>query len=177
MSRSSNTLISRRFLLAGLGVATLGMAGCQVRPLYGDAAPGSGPGASSTRAALAGISIDPPADRTTQLVRNELFFGVDSGGAPARYRLALRATSAEETLGVSGTGAAFARSVRVTATYQLFVLGEDRPLVANTVFSNASYDSVEQRFSNQRAALDAEARAAREVAAIIEAQLAAALAG
>ena len=67
--------------------------------------------------------------------------------------------------------------MRVTATYQLFVLGEDRPLVANTVFSNASYDSVEQRFSNQRAALDAEARAAREVAAIIEAQLAAALAG
>ncbi|MEM1285569.1 MAG: hypothetical protein AAGH43_09290 [Pseudomonadota bacterium] len=177
MSRSSKALISRRFLLAGLGVATLGAAGCQVRPLYGDAAPGSSLGASPTRAALAGISIDPPADRVTQLVRNELFFGVDSGAAPTRYRLALRATSAEETLGVSGTGAAFARSVRVTATYQLFVLGEDQPLASNTVFSNASYDSVEQRFANQRAAQDAQARAAREVAAIIEAQLAAALAG
>lgn len=176
MSKSSNSLISRRFLLSAFGLGSLGLAGCQVRPLYGDGPAAGGTNTSSTRAALASISIDPPADRTTQLVRNELFFGIDSGGAPSRYRLALRATSAEETLGVSGTGAAFARSVRVTATYQLFIVGEDEPLVANTVFSNAAYDRGEQRFANQRAALDAEARAARDVAAIIEAQLAAALA-
>ena len=167
-------LVSRRLVLAGLGVTALGLAGCQVSPLYGTQ-PGSA-GLSPTAAALQAISIDPPADRTTQLVRNELVFGTGSGNAPTQYRLALRARSDEQVLGVSGTGAAFARTVRVTASYQLFRLGETVPLVENTAISTASYDSVEQRFANQRATIDAQTRAARDVARTIEAQLAAAFA-
>jgi LPS-assembly lipoprotein len=151
------------------------LAGCQVSPLYGDRSAATD-GRSATATALSAIVIDAPADRTTQLVRNELVFGLDSGAAAPQYRLALRASSGEQTLGVSGTGAAFARTVRVTASYQLFALGEAEPLAENTVISTASYDSVEQRFANQRAAIDAEARAARDVARVIEAQLAAAFA-
>ena len=166
-------LLSRRNVLrtalAGAGLAVL--AGCQGRPRYSDA--GGGPSArSATADALASIVIDPPSDRTTQRVRNELVFGTNSGGAQTQFRLALRASSHEETLGVRGTGAAFARTVRVTASYQLFRLGQLQPVLENTVISTASYDSVEQRFANQRAAIDAEARAARDVAQIIEAQLA-----
>ncbi len=177
--RASHTHLSRgpsrRALLSALGIGALGLAGCQVRPLYGDQDLALG-GRSATASALASISIDPPTDRTTQLVRNELFFGIDSGSAPAIYRLALRANTRLVTLGVSGTGAAFARAARVTATYQLYRLGETEVLLENTVFSTASYDSVGQRFSNQRASIDAETRAAKDVARVIETQLAVALA-
>jgi LPS-assembly lipoprotein len=157
-----------------MAAGALMLSGCQVSPLYGDRA---GPdGTSATANVLASIAVDPPSDRTTQLVRNELLFGLDSGTQNARYRLALRATRSETVLGVTGTGAAIARSIRVTATYQLFQLGDDEILATNTVFATASYDFAEQRFANQRAAIDAEARAAREVAATIQAQLAAAIA-
>lgn len=166
--------LNRRILFSVLVVGALALSGCQVSPLYGDRA---GPdGTSATANVLASISVDPPSDRTTQLVRNELLFGLDSGTQSAQYRLALRATQSENVLGVGGTGAATARSVRVTANYQFFRLGNDEILAANTVFATASYDSVEQRFANERAAIDAQARAAREVAATIQAQLAAAVA-
>jgi LPS-assembly lipoprotein len=158
-------------MLGALGVGALALSGCQVSPLYGDRSLAVG-GRSATATALSAIVIDEPADRTTQLVRNELFFGLGSGTVAPQYRLALRAASATQTLGVGGTGAAFARTVRVTASYQLFGLGA-APLAENTVISTASYDSVDQRFANQRAAIDAEARAARDVARVIEAQLAA----
>ncbi|GAB5509690.1 MAG: LPS assembly lipoprotein LptE [Hyphomicrobiales bacterium] len=166
--------VNRRVLLGILGAGALALSGCQVSPLYGDRA---GPGGTSATAnILASISVDPPSDRTTQLVRNELLFGLDSGTQNAQYRLALHASQGETGLGITRTGSTSARSVRVTATYQLFELGDDEILATNTVFATASYDAVEQRFSNQRAAIDAEARAAREVAATIQAQLAAAIA-
>lgn len=170
----SSKPLNRRVLFAVLGVGALVLSGCQVSPLYGDRA---GPaGTSATANVLASITVDPPADRTTQLVRNELLFGLNSGTQNAQYRLALRATQSENVLGVSGTGAAIARTVRVTATYQLFARGDDEILATNTVFATASYDAVEQRFANQRATIDAEGRAAREVAATIQAQLAATVA-
>lgn len=171
---TSSKSLNRRVILSAFGASALVLSGCQVSPLYGDrAGPG---GTSATASVLASISIDPPSDRTTQLVRNELLFGLDSGTQHAQYRLALRATRSETVLGVTGTGASIARSIRVTATYQLFRLGEDDILATNTVFATASYDFAEQRFANQRATIDAEARAAREVAATIQAQLAAAIA-
>ncbi|MFN3226788.1 MAG: hypothetical protein ACE360_11135 [Hyphomicrobiales bacterium] len=169
---SRHPLSRRSVMLGALGVGALALSGCQVSPLYGDRSLAVG-GQSATATALSAIVIDEPADRTTQLVRNELFFGLGSGTVAPQYRLALRAASATQTLGVGGTGAAFARTVRVTATYQLFDLDTATPLAENTVISTASYDSVEQRFANQRAAIDAEARAARDVARFIEAQLAA----
>lgn len=168
-------MVSRRALLGALGVGALALTGCQVSPLYGDQSSATG-GRSATASALSAIAIDAPSDRTTQLVRNELFFGLGSGSTTPQYRLALRASSGAQTLGVGGTGAAFARTVRVTASYQLFVIGAERPIAENTVISTASYDSVDQRFANQRALIDAEARAARDVARVIEAQLAAAFA-
>lgn len=166
--------LNRRAVLGTLGFGALALSGCQVSPLYGDRA---GPGGTSAIAnVLASISVDPPSDRTTQLVRNELLFGLDSGTQNAQYRLALHASKSETGLGITRTGSTSARNIRVTATYQLFQLGDDEVLATNTVFATASYDAVEQRFSNQRAAIDAEARAAREVAATIQAQLASAIA-
>ncbi|MBV6658915.1 MAG: hypothetical protein KI785_14225 [Devosiaceae bacterium] len=171
---------SRRMVLRGLlGLSGLALAGCQVRPLY---APSSAPSATWTGSAIAdlfsAITIDPPADRTTQLVRNELVFGLGLSGEPVnpRYRLALAANRTSRALAVQPSGSALTRNVAVTADYQLIPLGERDVLVTNRVTAAASYDAVDQRFANERAQIDAEQRAAREVAMIIQAQLAAALA-
>ena len=121
--------------------------------------------------------IDPPSDRVTQLVRNELIFATGAGTAPSAYRLALRATSRETTLGVVITGRASVQQVRVTAAYQLVRLEDELVIADTSAIASASYDAVEQRFANQRAAQDAQARAAREAALVIAAQLSALLAG
>ncbi|MEM6383305.1 MAG: LPS assembly lipoprotein LptE [Pseudomonadota bacterium] len=169
---------SRRTVLHAVAsaAATVVLAGCQVRPLYDRQAT---LGAPEIPTALAQIAIDPPADRTTQLVRNELVFGLGIGGETLDpvYRLALRAESVVRSLAVQGTGTAIARSVAVTAEYQLIPLGERDVLATNAVTATASFDVAEQRFSNQRAERDAVERAAREVAQIIQAQLSVALAG
>ncbi|MEM6711571.1 MAG: LPS assembly lipoprotein LptE [Pseudomonadota bacterium] len=176
MSERTKSPVNRRtalrFLGAGVvvsGAAALG--GCQIRPLHGDRTLANG--TSRAASELASIQIDPPSNRTTQLVRNELVFRFGGDGGLSTYRLALGASRVITTLGVDGTGATFARTLRVAATYQLFRLGEDEPLTENTVIANAGFDEVEQEFANERAAIDAEQRAAREVAAVINAQLAA----
>ncbi|MFK7791063.1 MAG: LPS assembly lipoprotein LptE [Devosiaceae bacterium] len=166
--------LSRRALLGVVGVSALALAGCQVRPLYSDQVSLAAP--SQTASALSQIMIDPPADRLTQLVRNELVFGLNGGNSGATYRMAMRATSSTQSLGVAASGASFAQSVQVTANYQLFRNGDTEPLLERQAFSTASYDTSGQRFANQRAAIDAQDRAAKEVAAIIETQLAAAFA-
>lgn len=165
---------SRRGVLGLIAFGGLALSGCQVGPLYGDQVGFGAP--SATAQALSGIAIDPPADRVTQLVRNELVFGLNSDASNAPYRLSMRASSASQSLGVTNDGASFAQSVQVQATYRLFQTGTEEPLLENTVFSTASYDTSGQRFSNQRARIDAERRAALEVARMIEAQLAAAFA-
>lgn len=160
--------------LVAAALAGLALAGCQVQPLYS-----TGPGLTSAPLAteLGSIAIDPPAGRLDQLVRNELAFAFGNDGSPdgATYRLALRSSQSSRSLQLSGTGAALGRSIAVTATYQLLRIGEREVLATNTVTAAASYDAVDQRFSNQRAIIDAETRAAREVAEIIRAQVAAVL--
>lgn len=169
---SKAQMMSRRGALALGACGILALAGCQVRPLYGNQAGLSG--TSTTADVLAQIAIDPPADRTTQLVRNELVFGL--GEAPTqRYRLALAATRQTRSLGLTGSGATLGRSIVVTATYQLIDTEQNAVLLSNTVSSAASFDSAEQRFANQRATIDAEERAAREVATLIRTQLASAV--
>ena len=179
MPQTQKIMMNRRVALRALGAGGLAvvgaaLAGCQARPLYADRSINGG--GSLTESALASIQIDPPSDRVTQLVRNELVFRFGSSGSASTYRLTLRASRGLTTLGVSGTGATFARTLRVTATYQLFRLGEVEPLTQNTVIANAGFEEVQQEFANERVLIDAEQRAAREVAAIIDAQLAAFLA-
>ncbi len=166
--------LSRRSVLGALALGCFGLAGCQVGPLYGDRA--SLDQTSAVANALGNIAIDPPSDRITQLVRNELVFGLNSQASTATFRMSLRASSSNRSLGVTSSGASFAQSVQVTASYRLFRTGETQPLLENTVFSTASFDTSGQRFSNQRAVIDAQERAAREAAATIEAQIAAAFA-
>jgi LPS-assembly lipoprotein len=160
-------------------VVLLLVAGCQVRPLYSD-----GP-AGKPAQALASISISEAKDRTEQRVRNALIFLTSGGkGEPAspQYRLALSVD--EQTTGVlynernndKDSDTASAGRVVVTADYNLTRVDTGTTVKSGHRSAIALVDFPVQEFAKLRAIRDAENRAARELAEIIRADLAAALA-
>lgn len=157
-------------LALGLLAATL-VGGCQVQPLYGPAAVGTG-GMTST--ALADVDVAPVEGRVGQQVRNDLLFymngGAESGGSyivdlnvQARYTNVL-------TRSISGLPGG--RNLRLQVRYTLKKVGEEGTLTTGTVTRIASLDYFNQRFANDRAMIDAENRAAKEAAADIHLRLA-----
>lgn len=149
------------------------LAGCQVRPLYSD-----GPtGATST--ALGSIEISEADDRVEQEVRNALIFLTSGGqGEPVnpQYHLALNVS--HRTLGVlyeqerdrAGAGRAV-----VKADYNLTKTATGETVKSGNRSAVALVDFPDQEFAKIRAIRDAEDRAAKELAEIIRADIAAAL--
>src|SRR4051795_8504563 len=89
---------SRRASRSAIAVAlVLGLAGCQVRPLYS-----AGPSGGAPQAALPAISVDEPATRDEQVFRNALLFGLRGGGEgdSPRYRLTYRLQLLEQAIAV-----------------------------------------------------------------------------
>src|SRR6476646_5229706 len=133
-----------RPLLAALAVtAALGVAGCGIQPLYGTTAGGSRLGA-----VMAGVDVPPIPGRVGQRVRNELIFENTGGGgaAPTTYQL--------------------------DATFRL-ISHDGRVVLEGKATSRAAYERFETIFSNVRARVDAENRAARTVADTIRVRIAA----
>ena len=114
-----------------------------------------------------------------QQVRNALVF-LTSGGAGepanAQYKLALNVTS--ESMGVlydQESDTAGAGRIVVMADYNLTRVDTGETVRSGNRSAVALVDFPEQEFAKVRAARDAENRAARELAEIIRADLAAAL--
>mgnify|MGYP001244532381 CR=1 FL=1 len=170
-------LSSRRFraglAAAGLVAALLGVTGCQVQPLYGSTS-------SSGSVANATIAISPPTNRVGRVVRNELVFAFGQGsGEPvnAEYRLDLSASAS--TAGVLPTGLQndfSAARVTASGSYRLVVEATGEQIAAGSRRAMALLDYPAQGYSNVRAVRDAEDRAARELAALIRADIVAKLA-
>jgi LPS-assembly lipoprotein len=158
--------------LAALALGVLASA-CTVQPVYMPIAQGP-----QVAADLSAISIEDVSDRVGQQVRNNLIFGFTGGGvaAPARYDLAMRVTSREARLGFERDETAPAYSVTVTVTYELKEIATGKVILRSLNRGVASYDRSNQAFANQRARIDAEDRAAQQVADDIQLRLAAALA-
>ena len=155
------------------GVALIGMlAGCLVRPLY------STP--SGTEGKLASISISEASDRVEQQVRNDLIFLFAGGaGEPqnAVYHLEMDVTV--RTVGVlNDVRDDIARSGRVTVTadYNLTRADSGETLASGKRSAVAMVDFPAQEFAKLRAIRDAENRGARELAELIRADVASALA-
>lgn len=163
-------------VLAGAVLLTA-LSGCQVRPLYSDGPTGS------TAAALASIEISEPDDRVEQEVRNALVFITSRGaGEPVNplYHLALNVS--HRTMGVlfdqtddddddqPGAG----RTV-VKADYNLTKTATGETVASGTRTAVALADFPDQEFAKVRAVRDAQNRAAKELAEIIGADIAAAL--
>lgn len=172
MLLSDGTGLSR-LTKALAGVALLGLiAGCQVRPLY------STPG--GTEGKLASISISEARHRVEQQVRNDLVFLLAGGAGEPRnaiYHLEMSVSSgAAGVLTDVRTEKASAGRVIVSATYTLTRPESDETLASGTRSAVALVDFPAQEFAKLRAIRDAENRGARELAELIRADIASALA-
>ncbi|PST17501.1 hypothetical protein C7U60_20810 [Mesorhizobium plurifarium] len=169
-------LRSLAFVAGALSLAALG--GCQVRPLYSDGPTGS------TSTALAAIEISEAEDRVEQEVRNALVFLTSRGqGEPVNPQYHLALSVSHRTMGVlyetsdveDDDDRAGAGRVVVKADYNLTKTSTGETVKAGRRTAVALVDFPRQEFAKIRAVRDGENRAAKELAEIIGADLAAAL--
>lgn len=172
MLSSDRAGFSRFGKIAG-GLALLALlAGCQVRPLYSTA--------PDTEGRLASVSISEADDRVEQQVRNDLIFLFTGGaGEPQAASYHLDLNVAVRNMGVLldiKTDVPRAGRVVVSADYNLAKIETGETVASGKRSTVAVVDFPIQEFAKLRAVRDAENRAARELAELIRADVAAALA-
>ena len=153
----------------------LPLAGC-LQPMYGQFAEG-GPGLQTD---LQGIAIEPIPDRIGHYLGDDLVFALNGTGShpTPKYRLFVTLNEAVQTpLIDTVSGRASSATVVINAVYKLedFVTG--LPVTQGTAFVFKSYDRTSERFSNIRAARDAEIRDAKVLADQLTTQIAARIGG
>ncbi|CAD7049121.1 lipoprotein [Pseudorhizobium endolithicum] len=172
MSSDVSPILRRICSAASALFIVAALSACQVRPLYGEA---SGPGAR-----LADIGFSQADHRVEQVVRNQLIFLSSGGQGEARapqYMVELQVVSAysdilddEDAVGLQPG------RVVVTGTYRMSRVSDGQVLKAGTRRATSLLDVSRQEFAELRSVRDAEDRAARELAEVIRADLAVALA-
>lgn len=156
---------------AAMAVALLGSSACTVRPLYGS---NTMAGEQPLRGEITSISIKPVTTRYAQEVRNHLIFLFNGGrGQPAdaRYSLQLnvaRLTESSVLIQSARENEPTAGTLTLVADYTLIENGKGRVIAAGTRRTTASYDISKQEFAAMRAIRDAENRASRELAQILQ---------
>ncbi|TPJ29010.1 LPS assembly lipoprotein LptE [Mesorhizobium sp. B2-7-2] len=175
--KSDAVRLRGRLALCGMVAALALVSACTVRPLY-SSQPLS-PGSLSASAELGSISIKPVNTRYAQQVRNNLIFAFGQGsGEPAApaYTLDLGVTELVESAAIvqvqTQEDEPTAGTVTLTANYVL------RDTATNTVIAvgkrsiPSSFDRPRQEFAAYRAQIDAENRAARELADLLRLSIA-----
>jgi LPS-assembly lipoprotein len=155
---------TRQALRAAAMAALLVMAGCTWKPLYSTNGQVDQNLATSV---LSQVSVGPVETRPAQQVRNHLIFLLQGGRdqAQTRYRLQMRITDTRnEYAAVEGIRDFTAGSITMTASYDLIDTTSNTRVAGGSRFATATYDRTSQSFANERAARDAENRAARELA-------------
>ncbi len=165
-SRRMRTLLA----LLAFGSA-VPLAGC-IQPLYGaNGAFDASPLASELQA----IEVDEIPGRIGHYLRNELIYGFNGTGSAVqpRYRLSVNLRERVQTpILDTVTGRATSATVIVDADYKLVAWPQNTVVTQGTAFNIASYDRFSNRFSNVRAARDAEIRDARVIADSIRTRIA-----
>jgi LPS-assembly lipoprotein len=152
-----------RILAAVLGLGLL--AGCQVQPLYG-----------TMDGQKQSISVAAAQTRVGQVVRNELVLGFGGEQQNTAYSLDLAVTSNNTgTLPEVIDNDLTAARMTVTADYVLKTTSTGEIIKSGSRFVDAQLNLPSQKFAQERAKLDAENRAARQVAALVRADIATAL--
>ena len=179
---SSSERPTRRAAAVLLGGALVGLAGCGFQPIYG----GSGTSIAA-QDVLSRILIAPAGDRAGQQLRNELMRLLTPGGEPvdALYLMTMQTTIREHDVFVSASREVERMTLVFNTSYRLVdKLARDAAdpgtpdivIYESSAFAETSYNRFPSEFANIRARIDAENIAAREVAKIIQTQLAAAVA-
>ena len=164
-------LHSRRRTLALIGSALLAapfVSAC--KPLYGTT-----PGGARLKDVMASLEITEIPGRVGQRVRNELIFGVTGGGRPPRaeYRLEISVRESINDTLVEKTGDAKGQLYNLDAQFKLVRLADKQIVLEGRSAGRAALDRFDPIFSNIRARIDAENRAARVVADGIKTRVAA----
>jgi LPS-assembly lipoprotein len=154
-------------LLAGSAV---GLTACGFQPLYGTTASGQRLGAI-----MDGVEVTPIPGRVGQKLRNELIFANTGGGdaAPTTYKLDIVIKEKVTKQLVKISGDAQQEVYELTANFKLTDAKSNKVVLTGGSVSRAPYERVETIFSNVRARIDAENRAARTVSDSIKVRLAA----
>ena len=157
----------RKLITSALLGASLILAGCNHRPLYGTNADGEG-----VAFMMSGVSVEQQKTRAGQIVRNNL---ISSLGAGDGSKYVLRLSPTEKTQQVSAlSGQKLERHrYNLKVGYELADAQTGQTVSSGASFSNVSYDTVEQPIADLRAAENARERAGREVAEDIRLRLAA----
>jgi LPS-assembly lipoprotein len=176
--KSEAVRLRGRLAVCGVVAALALVSACTVRPLYSNQplSPGSQLSAS---AELSSIGINPVSTRYAQQVRNNLIFAFGQGsGEPASpaYTLDLGISELVESAAIvqvqTQEDEPTAGTVTLTANYVL------RDTATNTVIAvgkrsiPSSFDRPRQEFAAYRAQIDAENRAARELADLLRLSIA-----
>jgi LPS-assembly lipoprotein len=145
------------------------LAGC-IQPLYGPNLDGT-----SNAAELRAVEVDEIPERIGHYVRNELIYGFNGTGAQVtpRYRLKVKLSEGVQTP-IYNTTTSFSTSatVVVDANYSLMTLPDNVEIAKGVAQALASYDRFTARFTNIRAARDAEIRDAKVIADSIRTRIA-----
>lgn len=145
------------------------LAGC-IQPLYGPNLDGT-----SNAAELRAVEVDEIPERIGHFVRNELIYGFNGTGAQVtpRYRLKVKLSERVQTP-IYNTTTSFSTSatVVVDANYSLMTLPDNVEIAKGVAQALASYDRFTARFTNIRAARDAELRDAKVIADSIRTRIA-----
>ena len=166
------TALRRHVALLCMALLALPLAGC-LQPLYAPA--GFGLDSAPLAAELQSIQVDEIPLRLGHYVRNELIFGLNGTGSqpPPRYRLMVTLRERVQTpILDTVTGRATSATVIVDAEYRLVTVPQEIDVTKGIAFNIASYDRFSNRFSNVRAARDAEIRNARVIAESIRTRIA-----
>jgi LPS-assembly lipoprotein len=158
-------------MLALLGSALLAapfVSACQ--PLYGTTQSGV-----RLKDVMAGLEITKIPGRVGQRVRNELIFGVTGGGHPAdaQYRLEISVRESVSSTLVELTGDVQGQLFNLNAQFNLVRLADNQVVLKGRSAGRAAFDRYDPIFTNTRARIDAENRAARVVADGIKTRVAA----
>jgi LPS-assembly lipoprotein len=173
MSSSDWSLLatSRRAGALSLVLALPLASACTIKPLYSN--PASYGAQAGVTADLSSIAIKPVEPRYAQQVRNHLIFLFNRGAgqpAAAAYTLTLAVTAAHESAAVVQIGddnEPTAGTVTMRAYYTLTGATSAEVIASGQRQIMSSYDVPRQEFAAYRARLNAEDRAARELAELL----------
>lgn len=174
---SSETMTRRHPLAFAAALSLAALVGGCFQPLYGEGTVSKVGG--SVHNAMLGIDVPEIKGLVGHYLRNELVFEFDGGGAPDRQKiLKLTATTTEslEVITVDyANGRADSAVLVATADWQLTRAGSNEVVASGQSVVRAPYERSQQRFASLRAARDAQVRAAKNLAQLIKARVAAAL--
>ncbi len=161
-------------LIAGLAL----LAGCTAQPLYGTANRMALAPADQDNRRIASVEVAPIGNREGLEVRNHLIFLLNGGaGQPSEpaYKMKLKVETRSQAvavvqncpLAVCRDSIPTAGAIRLTADYEIADAKTGDAVSKGSRNVVSSYDSGRQEFANYRAKMDANDRAARELAELL----------